>query len=132
MLALWLATGFLASTEAAPAQDEAPIKGSYIAVERKPRKSWAEDRAELRDLIERAFSDPSNEADAVQEIAAPAVTISGPRIVIDWDDLSSDMAALRQAAAEYAAYLAFAAQEAAQKAADEADEDDALAMLLAA
>jgi len=100
-------------------------KGAYISVERKKRKTWSEDRDELRAIIEKAMADPSEEAEAVQAIAAPAVTKAGPRISIDWDDLSRDMAALRQAVTAYTAFLA-------EEARREADEDDVIAVLLLA
>lgn len=100
-------------------------KGAYISVERKKRKTWTEDRDELRAIIEKAMADPSEEAEAVQAIAAPAVTKAGPRVSIDWDDLSRDMAALRQAVTAYTAFLA-------EEARREADEDDVIAVLLLA
>lgn len=130
MLTLWLAAGLLSAEAAAP-QEDVPVKGSYVSVERKPRKTWAQDRDELRAIIEKAMADPSSAADAVQAIAAPAVTVPGPRVIIDWGRLSRDMAALERAVIAYSERIA-AAEMAARIAAENEDEDDAMAMLLAA
>ena len=95
----------------------------------------AKDRKKLRAIIEKAMADPSEEAEQLQELVEPAVTYEGERVTVDWDALAGQLDAIARAANAYLAALEQAEADIARQAqqiAFEQDEDDVIALLLAA
>lgn len=137
MLTLWLATGFLDGTTDAVTEPETiePVVYSGGGGPSDPFRRdelKAEDRKRLRAIIEKAMADPSEDAEPLQAVVKPVVDIQGPRLSIDWNGLLGRLDAIESAAETYAIALLEAERQLAEAKAFAEDEDDTIAMLLAA